>query len=150
MDEVYTPAVVSRLLANYWYIRSYLVGVAPKANADVIVTPTTKKVVVAKDVPLGYTPSQSWPFRERRRAQRVRDGKQRGRWQEEWHVSVLDIEVVLNRLSDDDLLLVHLHFFQGYTQEEVAVLLGLANQQTAGRRIERVVHRIARELNQGT
>lgn len=150
MNEVYTPATVSRLLENYWYIRALLVSGTPRASNDPVIYTTENTPKRTRQAPLGYSSTDSWPFSVRKHASPVRDARQKGRRNEEWLVSLVDIEAVLDRLSDDDLRIVNLYFFQGYTAEEVASTFGLSNAQAMRRRIDRVVGRITRMLNNET
>src|SRR5690606_22927044 len=120
-------------------------GIAPTIKADT--EPTTKPVVNEADVPLGYDPSQSWPFREKKRASRVRDGKRRGREIEELHVSVLDVEEGLRRMPVSDYLILKWYFIEGYTIDEVATKVGIASRGSMLNRINRIVGRLTDVMN---
>ena len=84
---------------------------------------------------------------EGKRASQTRDGKKRGRQIEDMHVSVLDLEAGLNRLSEDDRTIVVAYYVAGYTFDELATMYGLASRGSMNSRVNRIVSRLTRVMN---
>lgn len=141
----YKPGTVIRLMQNYMSIRIRLLD-RTRTNPDMLyITPREK---TEKEVPLGSTSSQSWPFMERSISKGPLDGKKRAMMEEELHVAAIDLEEALKKLGDDDFdLAVKYFILQTHTLDELCKYMGLSSKGGLQERLQRIVKRIARHMN---
>lgn len=143
----YTQASVVKLLKNYLDIRIAITDRMPTPCTPLY---TNTSPHLFRERPMGSSVSQPWPFMSKPRAASYVDGKKRARMMEDLHVAALDIEKALNRLSDEDYYLIADYFIFGNgTIEELAAARGLASKGRLQERIQRIVRRLVRYLNNG-
>jgi hypothetical protein len=143
---VYSQKVVIRLLDNYVKIRSTMIDRMPEPRKPIYL----KDRYTYQEKPLGASAATPWPFMTRPRAQQITDGKKRARMMEDLHVATLDLECALNRLSDDDYhLIADYYLFGNGTLDELATARGLASKGRLHERIQRIVQRLVRSMNNG-
>ena len=100
--------------------------------------------------PLGASPATPWPFMAKPRAQQLVDGKKRARMMEDLHCAALDLEAALQDLSDADFALIADYYIIGNgTIEELAHARGLSSKGRLQERIQRIVRRLVRTMNDG-
>ena len=149
-EWVYSPKTVEKILRNYLDIKYTLEGKSPELPDTYVVT--LKRQYGTERVPLGMTSSSApWPFMEPKGATKMVDGKATARLMEDLLVSCLDLENGLKRLHDTDLKLLYLYYiFQTHTLDELAAEIGITSKGSLQRRLQRIVSRLTRFMEQGT
>lgn len=151
----YSVQRVERLLHNYIDFRLNLLdggsSQTPAEASETAAAPARAALSYTKVRPLGWTENdQRWPFMEPRHAHAKIDGKRKAQLMTEIHVSVLDLECGLKRISDDDLEIIYkYHLFQTRTLDELCVERGVKSRGSMSRRIERAVSRLVFEMEHG-
>lgn len=142
----YSQKIVIRLLTNYVDIRSQMIDRMPQPTRQLYRTPK----YTYDEKPLGASSSTPWPFMAKPRAQQIVDGKKRARMMEDLHVATLDLENALNTLSDADYqLIADYYLFGNGTIDQLATARGLRSKGRLHERIQRVVRRLVRVMNDG-
>jgi hypothetical protein len=81
--------------------------------------------------------------------QRV-DGKKRARMLEDLHCATMDLEAALQQLSDDEFkLLADYYIYGNGTLDELAQARGLLSKGRLQEKIQRLVRKLVRYMNQG-
>lgn len=150
----YSVKAVERLLRNYVDFRHNLLDGGSGQALTESIEPAAPAVATLSHTnlrPLGWSENDPrWPFMEPRHARTRIDGKQKAKAMQEIHVSVLDLEAGLKRLTDDDLEIVYkYHLFQTRTLDELCIERGVRSRGSMSRRIERAVNRLCFEMEFG-
>ena len=150
MKTTYTVGTLERALANYLRTRSFLDGhgqqIKDGGGPAVKQTPTAPR----REVPLGYTPNQPWPFWEPPRAKEPFDGKTRGRALEELLAVCIDIEEAFTARDDDgnyvlphdDAELLYRRYVYEWTLDELVAAYGYADRHSMRHRCQRAVRNL--------
>lgn len=143
----YSQKIVIRLLDNYLKIRASMIDRMPQPSKPIYSTPKYSY----DQKPLGASALTPWPFMTKPRAQQIVDGKKRARMMEDLHCAALDLECALNQLSDEDYYLIaDYYLFGNGTIEELAHARGLASKGRLQERIQRIVARLVKLMNDNT
>lgn len=144
----YSQKTVIRLLDNYVQIRSTMIDRMPQPSKPIYRVP---KYTYAENLkPLGASAATPWPFMAKPRASQIVDGKKKARMMEDLHCATLDLECALNKLSDDDYALIaDYYLFSNGTIEELARARGLSSKGRLQERIQRIVMRLVKSMNDG-
>lgn len=142
-DLSYTPHQVERLLRNYFQIKSVLHG-SSRPPADRAAPVNDRPQEDQRPHPI----KDFVPFSEPRHARGHIDGKARARAATELHVSVMDLEIGLTRLSDHDLELVYKYFLFGtHTLDELCIDRGVTSRASMSKLLQRVLRRLTKAMN---
>lgn len=149
-EQVYSHALVVRLLQSYLDFRSFLEGQSQHLGDNPpISTPPNRK---GKEVPFGQGRNEltPWPFMALSHAKAPNDGKTRARKITEIHVMVVDLEQGLVKLAERDpmqgwlLLTFYLRGDMGI--EELCAKTGAPSQRAMQARIDRAVDHLVQVL----
>ena len=143
----YTQGIVIKLLQNYVDIRGTVLDRMPKPSKPLY---TSSAKYLFREKPFGASSEQEWPFMSKQRAPTYTDGKRRARMMEDLHVASLDLECALNQLTKEEFdLLADYYILGNGTIEELAHARGLASKGRLQERIQRIVRKVVRILNNG-
>lgn len=143
MNDSYTPIMVRNLLTQYLTLREFLWE--GTANNSPIVQYVRKSTL--KDLPLGASNTNPFPFQEKNHATSRVDGKRKARAREELLVMVMDLEEGLNKMSDHDkALLINYFVLDRVTLEDIGKSKGQTTQ-AASLLIWRVLDRLTERMN---
>lgn len=140
----YTTKVVERLMINYADIRSTLIDRMPKTSKTIY----SSAKYVHREKPLGASASTPWPIMSRSVASPHTDGKLKANMMEDLHISSIDLENALKKLTKEEYdLVADYYIFGNGTIEELAQARGLSSKGRLQERIQRVVRKLVRIMN---
>ena len=146
MSNDYTSVMVRNLLTQYLTLREFLwEGTATQSPITQYVRKST-----LKDLPLGATNTNPFPFQEKNHASSRLDGKRRARAREELLVMVVDLEEGLKELSQhDQAILTNYFILDRLTLEDIATKKG-QTIAAASLLVWRILDRLTERMNNAT
>jgi RNA polymerase sigma factor (sigma-70 family) len=144
----YSQGTVIRLLNMYLDIRMALIDRMPNPSKPLY---SVKQNHGFREKPLGSSAALPWPFMTKPHATSHTDGKKRARMMEDLHAAAIDLEQALKGLSDDEhQMILDYYVFGGMTIEELAQARGLASKGRLQERLQRIIKKLTRYMNEGT
>lgn len=146
MDKVYSVGVVERLLRDYCYVRSGMLGSLPRTSPPTVYVDTPHEED-EREMPFGYANGDFVPYRDMKRASQTRDGVQKAREMQDTHCAILDLEAGVRHLSHDDYRLIRQHYIEGYEFAELASMYGLPSEGAVERKLQAIMRHLTDVMN---